>query len=166
MREIGDSIAKAKLQNSMMGLELTVDPKRDTPKRLMAYQSLFNDPSWTVATGTSAGLSELWSWFGVYYNVVKPDDAIIDWMTGKPITYDVDHADVIVIIGPDLHWRWLDLGSPAVSNPKAKNIIPTKLYTYLSAAGKSNLVKPEEPSWSTSAVYGAINEIFKVKVGK
>ena len=166
MREIGDAISRAKLTGSMVSLELTVDPKRDTSARLKSYQALFNDPSWTLATGTVKGVSALWSWFGAYTKVVPAERGVIDWMTGKQITYDVNHADVIVIIGPDLHWRWLDLGSPAVSNPKAKNIVPSKLYTYLSSNGKSNLVKPEEPSWSTSAVYGALNEIFKVKIGK
>lgn len=166
MREIGDAIAKAKLSNSIESLEVTVDPKRDTPIRLKAYQSLFNDSSWTVATGSAKGLASIWSWFGVYTQVVKPDDGVIDWMTGKPITYDMNHTDVIVIIGPDLHWRWLDLGAPAVSNPQSKNVVPSKLYTYLSSTGKSNLVKPEQPFWSTGAVYGALNEIFKIKIGK
>jgi protein SCO1/2 len=166
MREIGDSIAKAKLTGSLQSLEITVDPKRDTPARLKSYQALFSDPSWTVATGSVKGVADLWSWFGAFTQVVKPDEGVLDWMTGKPITYDVNHADVIVIIGPDLHWRWLDLGAPAVSNPKVKNIIPTKLYTYLSSTGKSNLVKPEEPFWSTSAVYGALKEILNIKIGK
>lgn len=166
MREIGDAISKSKLTGSMMSLELTVDPKRDTPARLKSYQALFNDPSWTLATGTVKGVSTIWSWFGAYTQVVAADKGVIDWMTGKRITYDVNHADVIVIIGPDLHWRWLDLGSPAVTNPKAKNILPSKLYTYLSSNGKSNLVKPEQPFWTTSAVYGALNEIFKIKIGK
>ncbi len=166
MREIGDAISQAKLTGSMMSLELTVDPKRDTPTRLKSYQALFNDPSWTLATGSVKGVNTLWSWFGAYTQVVPAEKGVIDWMTGKQITYDVNHADVIVIIGPDLHWRWLDLGSPAVTNPKAKNIVPSKLYTYLSSNGKSNLVKPEQPFWSTTAVYGALNEIFKIKIGK
>ena len=166
MREIGDAISRSKRTGSMMSLEVTVDPKRDTPTRIKSYQALFNDPSWTVATGTVKGVSNLWSWFGAYTQVVPAEKGVIDWMTGKEITYDVNHADVIVIIGPDLHWRWLDLGSPAVTNPKAKNIVPSKLYTYLSGNGKSKLVKPEQPFWTTSAVYGALDEIFKIKIGK
>ena len=166
MREIGDSIAKAKLTGSVESLEVTVDPKRDTTARLKAYQALFNDSNWTVATGSAKGLATLWSWFGVYTQVVKPDDGVIDWMTGKQITYDVNHTDAIVIIGPNLHWRWLDLGAPAVTNPQSKNVVPAKLYTYLSSTGKSNLIKPEQPFWSTAAVYGALNEIFNIKIGK
>lgn len=165
MRDIGDAISNAHLSTSLVSLELTVDPKRDTPARLKSYQSLFNDKSWTLATGTSKGLSDLWSWFGAYSSVVKPDKGIIDWMTGKPITYDVNHSDVVVIIGPDLHWRWLDLGAPAVANPQGKNRLPQTLYTYLSTSGKQNLIKPEQPTWSTSNVFGALNEIFKVKLG-
>jgi protein SCO1/2 len=165
MRDIGDAIAKSKLSNSILGLEVTVDPKRDTPARLKSYQALFGDSSWTLATGTSKGLSDLWSWFGAYSAVQKADSGVIDWMTGKQITYDVNHSDVVVIIGPNLHWRWLALGAPAVSNPQRKNVVPQKLFTYLSAAGKSNLVKPEQPFWSTQSVYGALNEIFSVKIG-
>src|ERR1035437_4611477 len=165
MRNIGDAIAKNRLTSSVQSLELTIDPKRDNPKRLTAYQSLFNDPSWTIATGTSAGLKTLWSWFGVYTQVVPAQKGVIDWMTNKQTTYDVTHADIIVIIGPDLHWRWLDLGAPAISNPKAKNAVPSKLYTFMSPSGKLSLIRPEQPAWTTSAVYGALNEIFKIKIG-
>lgn len=166
MREIGDAITKAKLGGSIQSLEVTVDPKRDTPKRLKSYQALFSDPSWTVATGSNKGISALWSWFGVYTQIAPAAKGAKDWMTGKQLAFDVTHADVIVIIGPDLHWRWLDLGSPAVTHPGAKDTLPTKLYAYLSATGKSNLLKPEQPFWSTSAVYGALNEIFKINIGK
>ena len=166
MREIGDAITKAKLSGSVQGLELTIDPKRDVPKRLKSYQALFSDPSWTVATGSIKGVKTLWTWFGVYTQVVPAKRGVLDWTNGKQIAYDVNHDDVIVIIGPDLHWRWLDLGAPAVTNPKAKNIIPTKIYNYLSPTGKSIFVKPEQPFWSTSAVYGALNEIFKINIGK
>lgn len=165
MRDIGDAIAASKLSSSILGLEVTVDPKRDTPARLKSYQALFADTSWTLATGTSKGISDLWSWFGAYAQVQKADSGVIDWMTGKQIAYDVNHSDVVVIIGPNLHWRWLALGAPAVNNPQRKNLVPTKLYTYLSAAGKSNLVKPEQPFWSTQSVYGALKEIFNIKVG-
>ncbi len=165
MRDIGDAIIHSKLSKSFVSLEVTVDPKRDTPARLKSYQSLFNGSSWTIATGTSKGISDLWAWFGAYTTTQKAEEGVIDWMTGKQIAYDVNHTDVVVIIGPDLHWRWLALGAPAVNNPKGKNVVPGKLYTYLSSTGKSNLVKPEEPFWSTASVYGAINEIFKVKIG-
>ena len=165
MRDIGDAIAQSKLSKSFMSLEVTVDPKRDTPARLKSYQSLFNDSSWTVATGTTKGISDLWAWFGAYTSVQKAESGVIDWLTGKQITYDVNHTDVVIIIGPDLHWRWLALGAPAVNNPKGKNVVPAKLFSYLSSTGKSNLIKPEEPFWSTASVYGAINEIFKVKLG-
>ena len=165
MRNIGDAITNAKLSSSVESLEVTVDSKRDNPKRLKAYQALFDDPSWTVATSTSTGLKDLWAWFGVYTKVVPADKGIIDWMTNKQTTYDIDHTDVIIIIGPDLHWRWLDLGAPAINNP-SKGAVPTKLYSFMSATGKLNLIKPEEPTWSTGAVYGALNQIFKIKIGQ
>ena len=83
MRDIGDAIIHSKLSKSFVSLEVTVDPKRDTPARLKSYQSLFNGSSWTIATGTSKGISDLWAWFGAYTTTQKAEEGVIDWMTGK-----------------------------------------------------------------------------------
>jgi protein SCO1/2 len=164
MREIGDAFKMAHLSSTYMGLEVSVDPKRDTAPRMKAYQALYADSSWTVASPSQAGLNNFWGWFGVSTMQQPSDKGVVDWQTGKPVTYDVAHADVALIIGPNSHYRWLDLGSPQITLRKVSSV-PNKLYTFLSAGGKANLVKPEEPSWTTGAVYGALHEIFKVKVG-
>lgn len=163
MRDIGDAVKAAGLTKKVSVLEVTVDPQRDIPSRLKAYQSLFADPSWTVATGGQSALKNFWDWFGVYTKRQASDEGSSpDWQTGKPVTYDVVHDDIVILIGPNGHWRWLELGNPQVSNPKT---LPTTLKSYLSAQGRLNLIKQAQPSWTTSAVYGALQEIFSLQVG-
>ena len=165
MRQIGDAIAAAKLSSTFISLEISVDPKRDSVSRINAYQKMFSDNSWTVATSLASNLSELWKFFGVYTSIGSAAKGLIDWQTGKQSAYDVQHADVVGIIGPDSHWRWLDLGNPEVKNPMSSNLLPSKLMTYLSPDGKVNLLKPQQPTWTTGAVYSAVNEIFGKKLG-
>lgn len=163
MRDIGDSVKKAGLSKSVSVVEISVDPQRDTTSRINAYQALFGDPSWTIATGSAVQLKRFWSWFGVYTKVQKSVGASArDWQTGKPVTYDVLHDDVIMLIGPNGHWRWIDLGNPAVSNPLT---LPKTLKNYLSPEGRLNLIKPQQPTWTLSAVYGALQQIFNLPIG-
>jgi len=163
MRDIGDAVKSSKIKNQAVVLEVSIDPARDTVARIKAYQSLFGDSSWTIATGDPKSLSTFWGWFGVFSKAEKNvDGSAPDWQTGKPVTYDVVHDDVVIIIDPKGHWRWLELGNPSVSNPTT---LPTTLKRYLSTLGRLNLIHPQEPSWSVSAVYGAFHEIFNISLG-
>ncbi len=163
MRDIADALKKAGLAKSSTVLEVTVDPKRDTVARLKAYQALYGDYSWTIATGQVTALKNFWGWFGVYtQEQKKTGKSTLDWQTGKPVTYDVIHDDVVILIGPNGDWRWLELGNPQVSNPKT---LPKTLNLYLSKQGRLNLVKQSQPAWTTDAVYGALREIFKLNIG-
>jgi cytochrome oxidase Cu insertion factor (SCO1/SenC/PrrC family) len=163
MRDIGDAIKKAGLSKSATVLELTIDPQRDTVARLKAYQSLFGDASWTMATGGKNSLKNFWGWFGVYTQLQKKSGkSSLDWQTGKPITYDVIHDDVVILIGPNGHWRWLELGNPQISNPTT---LPKTLKSYLSSQGRLNLVKQAQPTWTTGAIYGALQQIFNLHIG-
>ena len=165
MRDIGDTIAKAGLSKKFAVVELSIDPQRDTVSRIHTYQALYGEakPSWTVATGSVANLKKLWSFFGVYtQHQLNTDGSAVDWQTGKKITYDVVHADIVLLIDSQLHYRWLDLGNPAVSNP---NVVPAKLKAFLSESGLANLKNPQQPDWDPSAVYGAIQQVTNIQVG-
>jgi hypothetical protein len=83
----------------------------------------------------------------------------LDWQTGKPNSYDMVHADLVLIVDDKGHWRWLDLGAPKVSSA-----IPDKLKAFLSPQGISNLAKPEEPSWSVTAVTSALSDLVGKKI--
>lgn len=163
MRDIAAAVAKAGKSSSVDVLELTIDPERDSVSRIKAYQDLYGSDTWTMATGTPAKLTKLWNWFGVYTKQIpNTDGAALDWQTGKVEKYDVQHDDVVMLLGPDSTFRWIDLGLPAVAN---KNMVPSKLQNFLSAQGKLNLAKPQQPDWTTGAVYGALQEVFGLTIG-
>ena len=165
MRTIGDVVAASSLKGKVRVLEISVDAERDTQSRLMAYQKLYDDNNWTLASGLATSLDTLWKYLGAPATRTIFSDAElkklpVDWQTGKPGAYNMIHPDLVLIIDAKSHWRWLDLGNP---NPgKAK--IPVILKAYLSEDGLNNLAKPQESSWSTDAVFSALLDITGVKI--
>jgi hypothetical protein len=66
------------------------------------------------------------------------------------------------LLGANSHYRWIDLGSPAVANPTE---LPATLKRFLSDQGRLNLLKPQQPDWTVGAVYGALQEVFGLQIG-
>jgi protein SCO1/2 len=165
MRTIGNEIFKAGLSKKFSVLELSIDPIRDTVSRISAYQKLYGDfkPSWMVATGSRSGLNSLWAYFGVYVKMVPNVDGVArDWQNGKKIAYDVEHQNVVILIDPHSHFRWIDLGNPSVASSK---LVPTKLKQFLSKQGRLNLLRPQKPDWNPGSVFGAIFQVLNLQVG-
>jgi cytochrome oxidase Cu insertion factor (SCO1/SenC/PrrC family) len=166
MRNIGDAVSASSLKSKVKVLEVSVDGARDTPTRLTAYQTLFQDKSWTLASGSDSNLKKFWAYFGssntkVAYTAAQKKSLPLDWQTSKINEYDVTHTDMVIIIDGKGTWSWLDLGNP---NP-GKAVIPAKLKKYLSAEGLDNLAKPQEPSWDAEAVLSALSSITGTKIG-
>lgn len=157
-------VAKAGLGDEVVFLEGTVDPDRDTPARLAAYQKLFGaQPNWQFLTGTAADLDALWKFFGVYHER-QPEGsgpAPTDWLTGQPLTYDVAHQDVVVILGPDGNQKWLVNGTPNTAGVKP----PPTLDAFLSSDGKQNLAHPADPSWTAGDIIAAISQVTGKQIG-
>ena len=163
MRDIANTVDRSHQSSKVVVLEITVDPDRDSVSRLKAYQHLYGSSNWALATGTSANIKKLWGWFGVYTKKIPNEDGdSVDWQTGKKITYDIQHDDVVILLGPNSHYRWIDLGNPAVSNPTE---LPAQLKRFLSDQGRLNLLKPQQPDWTVNAVYGALQEVFHLPIG-
>ena len=158
MRDIAAAVDAAALSKEIQVLEITVDPKRDTPARMSAYQDLYNDNRWSLVTSTEANLQKLWNFFGAPATLEPMDEnenMPMDWQTGKPNTYDMMHADLVIIVGPTGKWLWLDLGAPKTKS----GVVPPVLNKFLSEQGKKNLVTPQEPSWTVDAVLSALSAI-------
>jgi len=106
-----------------------------------------------MLTGTQAAIHRLWSFFGVYYHRVpqgKPAD--VDWLTGRPESFDVQHTDAVFIIDPAGQERILDEGMPSVSGQ-----LSPALRRVLNDQGRQNLVHPQfawdgPASWSTTSI--------------
>jgi cytochrome oxidase Cu insertion factor (SCO1/SenC/PrrC family) len=135
-------------------VEVTVDPGRDDPARLAAYARLTGS-DWPLLTASSAMLSRLWAFFGVYYQrVAEGTPPGIDWETGRPYTYDVDHSDGFILLDEKLHERFFAGGMVKIAD------IPAQVRTLLDAQGVENLRDPGGGSWTVPDALEAIGWVL------
>jgi protein SCO1/2 len=131
-------------------LEISVDPQRDTPARLRAYQQLYGGPldDWTLLRATPANTAKLWKFFGVEYKRVKePKPAAIDWLTHKPLTYDVSHQDALIFLGANGHEQFIVNAAPNVQGHQP----PSRLVKFLNPSGLVALNHPTPvEDWTVS----------------
>jgi protein SCO1 len=140
-------------------VEATVDPGRDTVARLAAYQREFG-ADWDLWTGTPAAIAAFWKPFGVEYQIVpEGQPAKIDWYTGKPLTYDVDHSDGYILIDGAGRERFVD-----ATAPNQKGVLGTKLRGLLNADGVHELNNPEAPDWTTADALASISWLLGTNV--
>ena len=145
-------VQAAGLENKVIFMEITVDPGRDTAARLAAYSKEFG-ADWVMLTGTPANLDALWKFFGVYVQIVPEEQpAKIDWWTGKPLTYDVNHTDGYFLIDATGHERFSDSNPPNLHGHLDKG-----LAGLLNAGGLKNLDDQSAPNWTLSQALSSIS---------
>lgn len=134
--------------------ELTVDPGRDTPSRLRAYRKLIGAPAnWLLLTARPAVIEQIWRYFGVWYQRAgEGSPPGTDWLTGRPLTYDVAHEDVLLYLDASGRLRFVVTGSPHAS---AASVAPA-LRRFLNAEGRTNLSHPDASTWTAA---GALSPI-------
>jgi protein SCO1/2 len=83
---------------------VTVDPERDTPKRLRIYTRTF-DPTFLGLTGPKAALAKVWKAYGVYVQSHR--------VPGSSEGYVVDHSATTFVIDPQGNLRLaIPFGTP------------------------------------------------------
>jgi protein SCO1 len=133
-------------------MEVTVDPGRDTPVRLNAYSEEFG-ADWPMLTGTPTNLDALWKYLGVSVQIVpEVQPAKTDWLTGKPLTYDVNHTDGYFLIDPSGHVRFSDSNPPNLHGHLGK-----KLTNLLNDGGLQNLDYQANPNWTLTDALTSIS---------
>ena len=148
----------AGLAHRVVFVEATVDPGRDTVARLAAYHREFG-ADWDLWTGTPANVAAFWKPFGVEYQVVPEDrPPKIDWFTGTPLTYDVDHTDGYILIAADGRERFVDATAP---NLKTLN---HKLTSLLNDGGVQHLQHPQQPNWTVADALASISWMLGTSV--
>jgi cytochrome oxidase Cu insertion factor (SCO1/SenC/PrrC family) len=132
-------------------VELTVDPGRDIPARLAAYAKL-TGARFQLVTERPSELAALSKFFGFSYEKVPEDKPpSIDWWTGKPLTYDINHSDNYFVIDPS--------GSERVVQDAAPDFhghLNPKLHRFLSGLGLYHLKRPPQPDWTPADVLQAL----------
>jgi protein SCO1 len=141
----------AGLAHRVTFVEATVDPGRDTVARLAAYQREFG-AGWDLWTGTPANVAAFWKPFGVEYQIVPEDQPPhLDWLTGRPLTYDVNHTDGYILIGTDGHEHFIDATAPNLSG------LNHKLTSLLNDGGLHDLQHPRQPNWTIADALASIS---------
>jgi cytochrome oxidase Cu insertion factor (SCO1/SenC/PrrC family) len=152
-------LQSAGLSHKVVFVEATVDPGRDTVARLAAYQKEFG-ANWDLWTGTPGNLAAFWKPFGVSYQVVsEAQPAHIDWYTGQPLTYDVNHTDGYILIDAKGRERFVDASAPNLGGHLGK-----KLSSLLNAGGLANLKDPQLPNWTVDDALASISWILGTNV--
>jgi protein SCO1 len=134
--------------------ELTVDPSRDTPARLRAYRALIGAPAnLLLLTGSQAAIGQIWRYFRIWYQrIAEGSPAGTDWLTGKPLTYDVSHEDALVYIDAQGRERFLVVGSP---NATRAPIAPA-LRRVRSARARADQSHPDASTWTVAEALSPI----------
>ena len=149
----------AGLAHRVVFVEATVDPGRDTVARLAAYEKEFG-ADWDLWTGTPANIAAFWKPFGVEYQIVPEEQpAKIDWYTGKPLTYDVEHTDGYILISPSGRERFVD-----ASAPNQKGALDAKLRGLLNDGGVHELDNPQATDWTTTEALTSISWLLGTNV--
>lgn len=141
-------VAAAGLGDRVEFLSITVDPDRDTPARLTAYRRLYRPApaDWLTVTGPPPALNTLWHRLGVFHEKVPEDGPPPrDWLTGRPLTYDVTHSDQVFFLDTRGHQRFVLDGTPHVARGAP---IPPTIRSFLSAEGRHNVAHPGLGAWT------------------
>jgi cytochrome c biogenesis protein CcmG/thiol:disulfide interchange protein DsbE len=146
LEELKSTLARDGIGDEVDVVETTVDPWRDSPARLRAYQREFG-ANFTMLTGSQSTIRRVWNWFGVqYYRVPEGKPASIDWWTHKPATFDINHTDAVYLIDPHGYLRVANDGMP-----KLQGKLSRRLRGLLDAQGVGNLEHPHLP-WTADQI--------------
>lgn len=132
-------------------VELSVDPARDSPARLAAYAQL-TGASWELLTETPAQATSVEHFFGWDVQRVPEDSPpSVDWWTGKPLTYDINHSDGFVVIDS----RGAERFSTGAA-PDFHGALNPTLHRFLTAQGRDHLTHPLTPGWNPTTALDAL----------
>jgi protein SCO1 len=148
------AVIAAGLAGRVRLVELTVDPGRDTPARLRAYRALVGaGANWSLLTGRPAVIKRIWGFFGVWYQrVAEGRPPGVDWLTGKPLRYDVTHQDALIYLDAGGRERFVVVGSP---NAAGAWVTPA-LRRFLSVQGREDLSHPDASTWTAAEALSPI----------
>jgi protein SCO1 len=153
--QVKDALRADAVAQKVQIVELSVDPGRDTPARLAAYAKL-TGATWQLVTESPAVLQAVARYFGFFYERVPEDDPpSIDWWTGRPLTYDINHSDGFVIVDPHGTERFVTDAAPNFHGQ-----LTPKLYHFLSDEGLQHLAHPARPNWTPDQLLAALGWVL------
>jgi cytochrome oxidase Cu insertion factor (SCO1/SenC/PrrC family)/thiol-disulfide isomerase/thioredoxin len=151
--ELRSRLRSSGLSRRVAIVAVSVDPWRDTPRRLRAYRRL-TGARLRMWTGSPARLRRLWRFFGVHFQRVPQEvPAEVDWMTGRPERFDVEHTDGLFLLGPGGYERAAITGTPRLGGRLGE-----RLRRLLDAQGRANLAHAGA-GWSVGGVVSDLRRL-------
>jgi cytochrome oxidase Cu insertion factor (SCO1/SenC/PrrC family) len=153
---VEQSLAAAHLLNRVEIIEVTVDAWRDTPSRLSEYQREFG-VHWTMLTGSVTNLDRFWSFFGVWYQrVSESSPPNINWETGRPYTFDINHSDDVFVLDQAGNERAVSGG-----NADVEGKLPKDLAGLLDGQGREDLKSDAQfGNWTPSDMLKSVSAVL------
>jgi protein SCO1 len=149
------TLARAGRASRVAIVEATVDPWRDSPSRLRAYDRL-TGARLLQLTGTVRQMRRLWNFFGIGFRRVRQGTpADLDWLTNRPETFDVEHADGVFLIDARGYERVFYPGYADVGGRLAP-----ALRRLLSSTGLGNLARPQN-AWTAPQLLAGIDRLLR-----
>ena len=107
----------------------------------------------SLLTSSPAVIGQIWRYFRVrYQRVAEGGPPGTDWLTGRTLSYDVDHQDALVYLDARGRERFVVMGNP---NARAAPIAPA-LRRFLSPQGRVNLSHPDASTWTAAEALSPI----------
>jgi cytochrome oxidase Cu insertion factor (SCO1/SenC/PrrC family) len=155
------------IDNAGMGtrvaiVEYSIDPARDTPARLAAYEAL-TGARWTMLTGIPTDVTRLNQFLYVFADKVPEGSPVqTDWWTGQPLAYDVDHTDGYFLIDSGGHERFATSAAPDVTG----HTLPRPLDGMLNNNGRQNLNDPalNGQTWTVPQALDTIGWLLRRRI--
>jgi protein SCO1/2 len=142
----------AGLSDKVQIIELSVDPGRDTPARLTAYAHL-TGATWDLVTESPTELARVAAFFGFTYRNAPPGHPPpIDWLTGRPLTYVVDHSVGYYLINAQGKLRYSTTAAPDFTGT-----LNPKLHAFLNQQGRDHLAHPEKNGWTVDDALSSLS---------
>lgn len=96
--------------------EVSMDPERDTPQELAAYGRMAG-ATWPLLRSDPESTLSFWlSLNATYHKSPAASPAPIDWYTGQPETYHLDHDSLAVVFDQNGDARYLLQGNPQLGH--------------------------------------------------
>ncbi|HEY8729089.1 MAG TPA: SCO family protein [Acidothermaceae bacterium] len=159
LNDIDKNALSSSMRDKVQFVNISVDPGRDDPAHLHAYRAFAQLlPNWTLLTGTPENLATLWNYFGASYSQQpEPTPASTDWFTGKTLTYDVEHSDVLVYLDATTHQRFVIQGMPNGENAP----LTSGERSFLSSDGVANLTNSDNAAWTEPQALQVVSWLTK-----
>ncbi len=156
--QLHQELVQKGLSGSVQILEVTQDPKDDSPAILTKYRNYLSLP-WPLLTGSTSNVNSFWSALKVPPAVDQPwgGTPAVDLLTGKPEPYNIVHESVLDVISPQGYVVAQVQGQPSLGSKP----VPKSIYNYLDQQGLAE--QRAGGSWNSLDVYQVVAGLLQAR---